>query len=209
MGEIRVGQKVKFHFQTVDGEDKEVDCFIRGVFSDRLELSTPDDIDDYEEYFEEGCELGVKIFTPLGIKTFDTIILDSPLESNFVIEYIENTSQIQRREYTRVELKAKIIIERTGQKNIVTDTIDISGGGLRIYYDGTFEPQEKVGALLYLPYSIVSIKAKGIILENSHLPKNEHILYFTEIAERDRDKIIKLCFDMQIARYNQPVYESE
>lgn len=213
MGEIRQGQKVRFHFQTADGEDKDVDCFIRGVFSDRLALTTPGNISDYEEYFEEGSELSVKIYTPLGIKAFDTIILDSPISSpfgsDFVIEYTEDVSQIQRREYTRVELKAKLIIERTGYKNIVTDTIDISGGGLRVYYEGDFDYQEKVGALLYLPYSIVSIKAKGVIIENTHLPKNEHILFFTEIAERDRDKIIKMCFDMQIAKYNEPVNISE
>jgi c-di-GMP-binding flagellar brake protein YcgR len=208
MGEIREGQKVKFEFKTVYDEDKEIDCFISGIYSDRLALTIPEEISEYSEYFEEGSEIAVKIYTPLGVKAFDTIILDSPLSSDFIIEYSENVSQIQRREYTRVELSAKIIVERTGHQNVVTNTIDISGGGLRIKYDGTFEPKEKVGALLYLPFSIRSIKAKAIVIQGSHLPKNEHILLFTEIDEHDRDKIIKACFDIQIAKY-KPVDESE
>lgn len=202
MGEIREGQKTKLMFKTADGSEKEFDCFIKEVFQDRLSLSFSRDLLDYACYFEEGTELPVKIFTPTGVKAFDTIIINSPYESDFVIEFVEDHIQIQRREFTRVELKIKVIIERTERDNVVTETIDISGGGIRFLYDGEFDFQEEVGALLYLPYAIRSIKAKGYIIKPEHLPVNQHVLLFTSIDENDRDKIVKQCFDVQLSKDN-------
>lgn len=202
MGEIREGQKTKLIFKTADGSEKEFDCFVKEVQADRISLNFPRELLDYACYLEEGTELPVKIFTPTGVKAFDTIIINSPYESEFVIEFVEDHIQIQRREFSRVELKVKVIIERTGSDNIVTETIDISGGGLRFTYDGEFDFQEEVGALLYLPYAIRSIKAKGYILKPKHLPQNQHVLLFTSIDENDRDKIVKQCFDIQLSRSN-------
>ena len=203
MGEIRKGQKVKLCFTTVDNSDKEVDCFIKEIYSDRLFLTISQKISDYSQYLEEGNELAVRIFTPIGVKVFDTIILNSPLESDFVIEYIEDSPQIQRREYTRVELKTKVIIEREDKDNLVTHTIDISGGGLRFFSQESFEPEESVGVLLYLPFSIRSIQAQAIIVKNEYLQENQYVLLFTKIEERERDKIVKQCFEVQAAQYNE------
>lgn len=202
MGEIREGQKTKLMFKTADGTEKEFDCFIKEVFPDRLSLSFPRDLLDYACYLEEGTELPVKVFTPTGVKAFDSIIINSPYESEFVIEFVEDHIQIQRREFSRVDLKVKVIIERTDKNNVVSDTIDISGGGIRFLYDGEFEPQEEVGALLYLPNAIRSIKAKGYILKPGHLPPEQHVLLFTSIDENDRDKIVKQCFDIQLSNSN-------
>lgn len=203
MGETRKGQKVKLKFKMADNSDKEIDCYITEIHSDRLFLTKPGELFNYIQYFDEGKELSVRIFTPIGVKIFDTIVLNSPLESDFVIEYIEDSLQIQRREYTRVELDLKVIIEKQGKGNLITHTVDISGGGLRFYCEESFEPDESVGVYLYLPFSIRSIQSKAIIIKNSHLPKNEHVLCFTEINERDRDKIIKQCFETQAAKYRE------
>lgn len=202
MGEIREGQKAKLSFKMADNSEKEFDCFIKEIQKDRLSLDFSQEILSYAQYLEEGTELPVKIFTPSGIKLFDSIILNSPLESEFTIEYTENSIQIQRRAYTRVDLKTKVIIERTERTNVVTHTIDISGGGLRFFYEGDFEPKERVKFLLYLPFEAHSVQAEGIIINNEHLQKNEHILYFTEIKERERDRIIKKCFEIEAGKYS-------
>lgn len=202
MGEIREGQKTKLIFKTADGSEKEFDCFVKKVFSDRLSLDFPRELLDYACYLDEGTELPVKIFTPTGVKAFDSIIINSPYEPEFVIEFVEDHIQIQRREFMRVELKVKVIVERAGKDNIVTETLDISGGGIRFLYDGDFKFQEEVGILLYLPYAIRSIKAKGYIIKPEHLPQDQHVLLFTAIDESDRDKIIKQCFDIQLSKDN-------
>lgn len=201
MGEIREGQKAKLLYRLIDDSQREVDCFIKEIHSDRLSLEYPDEVIDYLEYFSEGEELLVKIFTPSGVKVFDAVVINSPLERDFVIEYVEGPIKIQRREYIRIEAETKVIIEREDADNIVTQTTDIGGGGIRFSYGGSFFPNENVGCLLYLPLQVYSVKAKGVIIKPLHLTVNEHVLQFTEIDERDRDRIIKKCFELQSAKY--------
>lgn len=197
MSEIRAGQKIKLCFKTDGNSEAEFDCFIKEVFKDRLSLAFSGEIMRYINFLDEGKELQVKTFTPLGVKVFTTMILNSPLEDDFVIEYVEDSIQIQRREHVRVFLNAKIIIIRECFENISTKTVDISGGGLRFFYEGNFYPQESVEIFLYLPSQVKPIKAVGTIQHNEYLPKNEHVLLFTSIDEKDRDIIIKQCFNIQ------------
>lgn len=191
------------YFKPADNSEKEFECLIKDVQKDRLSLKFPEEILDYSDYLEEGCELFVKIFTPSGVKTFDTIILNSPLEPEFVIEYVEDHIEIQRREYMRMELQTKIILTKKNEIPDAALTIDISGGGVKFLSDKKYEKNEEYEFMLYLPTQIHSIRAKGYILENSHIPENQHILLFTEINESDRDKIIKACFDLQLGQYSE------
>lgn len=203
MGEVRKGQKVKLQFKTVDNSSNDVDCFIEEIYSDRISLTVSDYVLKYSQYFNEGEELAAKIFTPIGVKFFDTIVLNSPEESEFVIEFIEDAPQLQRREYTRVELETKVIIERKDADNLVTHTVDISGGGIRFISPVAFKSDEEVLVFLYLPFSIRSIQAQSVIVKNEHLGENEYVALFTQIDERERDKIIKQCFETQAAKLNQ------
>lgn len=203
MGEIREDQKVKLYFRAIDDSEKEFDCFIKKVQKDRLSLSFPNELLDYAQYLEEGSELPVKIFTPSGVKAFETIVINSPLEYDFVIEFVEDHLEIQRREYLRVDLEAKLILESQKFGVIVTNTLDISGGGLRFVSDRPFVPQDKVKIMLYLPFQQSSVKAEGEIIDCGHLPENQFVMLFSEIEEKERDRIIKQCFDAQAELYSK------
>lgn len=198
MAQIKQGQKVKVSFATEDSE-KEFDCSIKDVYTDRLVLNYPQELLKYGDYLSEGDEIPVKIFTPLGIKLFDAVVLDSPAESGaFVVEYIEEQSTgIQRREYVRVPLVLKIFIETEIKKNIIANTIDISGGGLKFISPESFVPKEEVKVTIYIPEDR-SVQAKGIIVQNDYIPQNQHVMSFTDIEEKDRDRIIKKCFEVQL-----------
>lgn len=200
MSEISENQKTKLSFKTVNGSEKEFDCEIKKVYNDRISLNFPKELINYAAYLQEGDEVNVKIFTQLGIKIFNAMILNSPLEHDFVIESVENYIEIQRRKYARTDVKTKIIIERgegDEKRNIVTQTLDISGGGVRFLYEDRFAERETVSCYLYLPMELHSVKATGMILKDQHLPKDEHVLLFTKIEEKDRDKIIKKCFEIE------------
>lgn len=199
MGEIKEGQKVKLLAITDEGSEKEFDCFIKAVYTDRLSLNFPEELLEYADYLEEGEEIPVKIFTPLGIKSFTAAILDSPYEPDFTIEYVETTNDIQRREYVRVPFCVKTFIEREDKKSVIGYTMDISGGGLRFKAEEEFEPQEQVKLTLYMPDER-SIQAKGNIIGNEHIPKDQHVLSFTDIDEKERDRIIKKCFEIQLTK---------
>ena len=203
MGEIRENQSAKLSFKTASGSEKEFDCSIKKIYSDRISLDYPRELVTYSDYLQEGDEVNIKILTPSGIKMFDAMILDSPINGEFIIESVADFIRIQRRKYLRMPLKAKIIIEREDAKNIVTQTLDISGGGIRFEGLNTFYENENVGCMLFLPRELSSTKAQGIILKTEHLPKNQHVMLFTKIMERDRDKIIKVCFEIESGRYKQ------
>lgn len=199
MGEIKEGQKVKIFVFTDEETEKEFDCFIKEVYTDRLSLNFPDELLDYEEYLEEGEEIPVKIFTPLGIKSFNAAILDAPYEQDFTIEFVETTNDLQRREYVRVPLSVKTLVERTDKKSVITYTMDVSGGGIKFLSDEEFEPKEEVKLTMYMPDDR-SIKAIGSIIENNHIPQGQHVLTFTDIEEKERDRIIKKCFEIQLSK---------
>lgn len=199
MGEIKENQKAVLTFKLEDDSEKEVNCRVKTVYRDRISLFFPEEMLVYSQYFEEGEELSVEVFTESGIELFDTIILNSPLEEDFMIEYSENSTNIQRREYARVPFEAKILIQRANRQNVVTYTIDISGGGIRIYSDSSFDQKEDVKFNLFLSSDSPSIQAEATVVQHKNLPKNEYILIFAKIDERVRDRVIKKCFEIQTA----------
>lgn len=203
MGEIREKQKAKLSLKLADNSEYELECFIKDIHSDRLSLTIPRDLIAYARHLEEGDEIPVKIFTPAGIRVYNAMVLESPVDSEFVIEYVEDNIQVQRREFVRGTLETKIIIERYGNDNIITHTIDIGGGGIRFFYDGEFYPNELVKCRLYLPFQMSSIQAQGNIIDSPHLLPNEHVILFQNIHNNDRDKIIQKCFEIQTEAYNR------
>lgn len=200
MGEIRAGQIIKLYSNAAYDSDKEFICTIGHVYNDRLELNLSEGVPDDLEFLEEGSEILVKIFTPSGVKIFDSIVLNSPLEPEFVIEFAEFAMEIQRREFIRVQLDTKVVIQRPDRTFVVAMTMDISGGGVRFLHKGTLTPGEDVKVTLYLPNTRF-VEAKAKILDNARLPINQHVLVFTQIDEGDRDRIVKQCFDIQTAEY--------
>lgn len=202
MGEIREGQKTKLLFKAAGGSEQELECSIRKIYADRISLNfSKEEVKQYIDYLREGDEMNVKIFTPSGIKMFDAIILDSPLEAEFVIEFVEDYIEIQRRKYLRMALNTKIMIERS-QGHVVTHTCDLGGGGLRFFYEGSFEHKETVNCRLFLP-DMPSIQIQGVIVKDDRFKANEHVLVFTKIKENERDMIIKKCFEVQVSAYKQ------
>lgn len=197
MGEIRENQQIKLYFKIFDDAEKELTCRVKSFSGDRLALKPSTELDAYVDYLKEGEEVKVKLFTPLGVQMFNALILNSPLEPEFVIEYVENSTRIQRRDYLRVPIKAKIVIERSNREVIITETIDVSGGGVKFAHNGEFNENEVVKLSLYLPGERL-VQAKGLILVNEHLPEGQKALFFEEIEEKDRNIVIKKCFAIQL-----------
>lgn len=196
MNKISINQNVEVCFKIADGSEIKLSCSVKNILEDRIYLNFPAEIFSYTNYLTEGDEVNVKIFTPFGIKIFDAIILHSPLERNFVIEFVEDYIEVQRRKYLRAPLKTKIIIERANKNNIITHSLDMSAGGVRFFYEGTFAENEFVKAYLYFNKMSRSIQLRGIILKAQHLPRNEHVVLFTHIDEFEREIINKRCITL-------------
>lgn len=197
---IRENQLVKLFFKVAEGSEKELNCSIKRIYKDRIALIPPEETIDYVDYLEEGDDVSVKIFTPAGIKAYDAIVLNSPLENEFVIEFVENYIEIQRRKYLRMDYEAKVLVQ-VGFTKLVTQTIDIGGGGIRFASETPFEPNQTVTCHLFLP-EVPVIQAQGIIIKEKHLKENEYVIFFTKISEIDRTKILQKCFALQVDKFN-------
>ena len=208
---IKEEQKTKLKLKLEDNSEHELECFIKEVEKDRISLTFPKEHFAYAKYLQEGDEINVNIFTPSGIKVFNSIILDSPLDSpagsDLVIEYIEDHTEIQRREYLRSSIVTKIIIERYNGEIIITKTIDIGGGGVKFFYEGNFLPNERAKCRLFLPLQVTSIQSDGTISYKPHLKENEHVIMFNYITNNDRARIIKKCFEIQASGQDEDMIE--
>ena len=193
--DIKPNQKVRIAF-VLNGKSNEIECLIKEVLTDRITLYFDNEIALYSEYLQEGDDIDVSIFTTNGIKKFNALIIDSPFSGDFIIEYSDDITFVQRRKYMRVNLQTKVIIQRQGE-NIIAKTIDVSAGAIKFTTDKIFKNEELVKSLIYLPKTARSISAEGIILKKEHLAKDEYVLLFTQINDIEKNYINDLCLQIK------------
>ncbi|MGN1125047.1 MAG: PilZ domain-containing protein [Candidatus Gastranaerophilaceae bacterium] len=199
MSDISINQKAKIFFDGENGIEMELDCIIKDIQNDRISLEYPEDAEPLKKYLEEGVPIDVKIFTPTGLVVFESVVIDSPLDGDdFIVEYIEDTVVVERRDYSRSPLKTKLTLE-LNKEVFIASTIDISGGGIKFFSKEELDPEQNVKGKLYLRNYNEPIEFEGVILDNPSLQPDEYTLAFTNIQEKERDKVIKTCFaiDMQ------------
>ncbi|MBQ3311647.1 PilZ domain-containing protein [bacterium] len=198
MSNININEKAQIFFDGENDIEMELDCIIKNIFNDRLELEYPSDAPStLKQYLCEGTPIDVKVFTPVGLVAFDSVVINSPEEESFVIEYAEDAAVIQRRNYSRYSLKTKLELE-SRKEVFVASTIDISGGGIKFFSSEDLEPEQAVKGKLYLRNFNTPAIFEGEILDNPSLQPDEYTLAFTNIDEKERDKIIKTCFDIDM-----------
>ena len=219
MTNIQVNQRLSIILDTPEGE-KSILSYVREVYPDRLVLTRPQDWEENIAYLEEGEEIRTKLFTRIGVLLYTAVILNSPADDAFTIEYNEDFAQIlQRRAYTRVALETVVdcsydelvkaeIVNNGNKDNFVeysaplscefekkvveAETVDIGGGGLRIKTKEDLPRQKTITFKINLFDDIII--AKGVIVENNNLPEHQYGVQFTQISDEDRNKIIKTCF---------------
>ena len=189
--QIKKGQKVQIMFYA--GSKKQIiDTYIVESDSDRLILAFPESKKEFIPYLVEGTEIKAFIYTYTGIIIIDSIVFDSPFDSQIVIEYNENQQVIQRRKYTRIPFNMDFFIQKE-DGNIKTKTVDISGGGIRFISQTPLCANDNYKVQLRLTFYKKMIKAEGIILKKRIYQENEYVLEFTIIDEKDRNQIIQEC----------------
>ncbi|MUV39761.1 uncharacterized protein JNUCC1_03645 [Lentibacillus sp. JNUCC-1] len=112
--------------------------------------------------------------------------------------------KIQRRQYVRIDTAIDIAVERIekGQESFTTVTLDISGGGLSVITQNqTLIEGENVAVTMVLPFlsgEIIYSHAKARVVRIRMVNKIKSAsLGFTEISDKDRQTIIRYCFEKQ------------
>ncbi|MGR9049905.1 flagellar brake protein [Halobacillus faecis] len=118
---------------------------------------------------------------------------------------MEELNRVQRRKYVRVDASVDVAVGR-GACSFPTITNDISGGGLMLKQlpSEKLVEEEKIDLTLVLPmntgethYVCAKGKVTRVILAKNSQPERVSI-EFLDIPEKDRQWIIKYCFDQQM-----------
>ncbi|MFP7477340.1 flagellar brake protein [Terribacillus saccharophilus] len=143
--------------------------------------------------------------------TFETIIqgremLKVPALKLSMPEHDE-IRKIQRRQYVRIMTSTDVAIhsDEAGITPISSITLDVSGGGISMLLPEKHGFKEGMGVTLYLAYSLQKegpafLTASGSIVRivrNGKTGKIIASIRFDEIQERDRQAIIRFCFERQ------------
>ncbi|WP_100407189.1 flagellar brake protein [Bacillus solitudinis] len=121
----------------------------------------------------------------------------------------ENYQRIQRRNYVRVETSADVAVHPINNEfaPFTSVTLDLSGGGSAVMIPNNNTLPSRGEVILWVVLHMqtgqieyVKAKCKIIRVYKSLKSARERVsLQFLEIGERDRQKIIKYCFERQLA----------
>ncbi|HMM21580.1 MAG TPA: PilZ domain-containing protein [Selenomonadales bacterium] len=129
----------------------------------------------------------------------------------WVISRPFDIKKIQLRAFVRIDtvlpVELQVLSEDGSQPVFAASTSDISGGGLRAVSKQQLQVGTNLKVSLDLPGTGV-VQGAGVIVREELLP--DRVLYaagikFTELAEKDRDKIIKYIFRKQLERRQKGV----
>lgn len=158
----------------------------------------------------QGDELSVYFITEDGVKNyFNTTVLGF---SDDVIKMIrikkpepESITKAQRRTFLRVPAELEIAVKISEQLQFVTLTDDVSGGGISFLCDGYIPASagQTVSCWLLIHYKNgqiehVPFKSEIVRVKPLETGKQQVMLRYSEINDRDRQKIIRFCFERQL-----------
>ncbi|MBU5443942.1 PilZ domain-containing protein [Paenibacillus sp. MSJ-34] len=116
----------------------------------------------------------------------------------------EQIAKAQRRKYLRVGAELEVAVKVSGQLRFVAVTKDVSGGGLSFVCDGqwSLRNEQPLFCWLLLTFkngSIGHIPFTGEIVRLKRLMTGEQMvmLQYTDIADTDRQTLIRFCFERQ------------
>lgn len=195
MEDFKVGQRVRVKFDISSTRSAEIACGLKKGEHDRLVLEFPNDRNFLKSYIHEGMEVGVLTYTDKGIYCFDSIVIDSPLSGEFIIELPDEKTKIQRREYVRVPIKIDLYLMKD-ERRLRAETINLGGGGIRFKTSKPLTKDEKWFFNLLLPRTDEFIKGYGEVLYSiEEKGKFVSVIKYTDIDESDRNKVIRACFE--------------
>jgi c-di-GMP-binding flagellar brake protein YcgR len=117
----------------------------------------------------------------------------------------EAITQVQRRSFLRVPAELEIAVKFSDQLQFVATTDDVGGGGISFICDGyiPLTVNTFINCWILVPFkggTIEHVPLKGEIVRVKLLETGKQLamVQFVEITDRDRQKLIKFCFERQL-----------
>ncbi|WP_234340283.1 flagellar brake protein [Gorillibacterium timonense] len=156
----------------------------------------------------QGDELSAYFVTADGYKHYFTTEVTGFSEDGIRLVLLrkptqEEITKVQRRSFLRVAADLEISVKLPTGRFYVGRTDDVGGGGVSFYSDKdtVFEPDQEVSCWLLVPQrgKIDHVRFTGeVIRENMMETRKICMLRYKLISDKDRQKIIRFCFERQI-----------
>lgn len=187
---IKSGQKISIYFQK--GENLvEISCLITKAFEDRIVVELPQYFMRYIEFLNVGQRLTVKVFSKIGTVDFNTIIISSPLEDDFMIEYDRNAIKLTpTSEIPSVEAIESLNIKLPDSNILKEKTFVLSTEYIKFYSDYSFKVNDTFEGELILPKNYGIINFTGTVSEVDPVYDNEFTASYSNMIEEDRQALL-------------------
>jgi len=156
-----------------------------------------------------GDELSAYFLTEGGVKNFfNTSVLGFKED---VIRLViikkpdpESITKVQRRNFLRVPAELEVAMKLTEQVQFLGITDDVGGGGISVLCDGSVpvKSNDTLHCWLLIPFKsgkVDHVPFKGEVVRVKPMESRQQVmLRFSDIADRDRQKVIRYCFERQL-----------
>ena len=182
---FKSGQKINLYFPK-DENLVSISCTISNVKNDRLYVELPQYFMRYIEYLEDGKKLTAKVFSKMGTIDFNTIVISSPLEDNFIIELDYNAIKFTPSEEIPSVNAIENLIIKSEETPILVKTFEISTEYIKFDSDKKFEIEnsEKTKFMIVMNKANEGLHVKGVdgIIWFRALDENSRILYLQQLG---------------------------
>ncbi|WP_207952752.1 flagellar brake protein [Paenibacillus agricola] len=157
-----------------------------------------------------GDEISAFFITDGGVKNYFTTSIQGFTDDVIRLVLIrkpnlESITKVQRRSFLRVPAELEMAVKYSEQLKFIAITDDVGGGGISFLCDGyiPLSSQQIVSCWLLANYKngqIEHIPFQGEMVRIKMLEtgRQQVMMRFAEISDRDRQKIIKYCFERQL-----------
>ncbi|MDR6884424.1 flagellar brake domain-containing protein [Bacillus sp. 3255] len=209
----KVNQILHIQINSIDDEESKIEykSRIADVTDNAIVIEIPmNETTGRLKKLHHGDELSTFYIGQGGVKHYFTTSVIG--ERRDVIRLIElrkpepeAITQVQRRNFLRVPAELEIAVKLSPQIQFIGVTEDVGGGGISFVYDGQVPigvgaavacwllVTYKNGSIEHIPFTGEFVRVKPM-----DTGKLLGMLSFVEITDRDRQKIIRFCFERQM-----------
>lgn len=189
---LQEGQRLSINIQS-EGKLIEIIGSINKILNDRLFINLPPYFMRYINYFDVGEDLTIKVFTKIGTIDFNTIVISSPLEDEFAVEYDPNAVKFTASEEIPVIsaiLSLQIQEGQGAEEFYTTRTIEVASEYLKLYSDKKYQLEDTFDCKLILPKNYGTISFRATVTDIDSVYENEYTVSYSLMNEYDRQSLL-------------------
>ncbi|MBP1155237.1 MULTISPECIES: flagellar brake domain-containing protein [unclassified Paenibacillus] len=208
----KINQLLYIQINSIDEEEakKEYKSRIADLAETYISMEVPiDDNTGHLKRLYQGDELSAHFITEDGVKHYFNTAVIGFLDDVVRLVRIKkpelrSITKVQRRSFLRVPAELEIAVKISEQLQFVTLTDDVGGGGISFLCDGYIPANagQTVTCWLLIHYKNgqiehVPFKSEIVRVKLLDAGKQQVMLRYSEISDRERQKIIRFCFERQ------------